>query len=157
MSWRRGIVVGVLAGAAGTTALNTVSYLDMLISARPASDTSEVTITKLEEVIKLRVPGDEVQHNNRVAALGPMTGIAVGVTIGAVLEIARSLGWRPGAVVLAVVATSGALIGSNTPMTLLEVTDPRKWSARAWISDIIPHLAFGIATATVLWKVTPRQ
>jgi hypothetical protein len=153
-----GLLVGMLAGAAGTTALNAVSYLDMLASARPASSTPEATVEKLEAASPFTVPGDEEQRKNRIVALGPMTGIAVGVTVGGLVGIARSLGWRPTPIILAIVAAGGALIGSNGPMTILKVTDPRTWTAKEWASDIFPHLAFGAAAATVLWHTdAPRS
>jgi hypothetical protein len=36
----KGLARGAAAGAAGTTALNAVTYLDMAVRARPASDMS---------------------------------------------------------------------------------------------------------------------
>ena len=38
------ILRGAAAGAAGTTALNVVTYLDMAIRGRPASDTPERSV-----------------------------------------------------------------------------------------------------------------
>jgi hypothetical protein len=35
-------------------------------------------------------------------------------------------------------------------MTALGVTDPRSWDATSWLSDVIPHLAYGAVTAAVL-------
>jgi hypothetical protein len=46
----RAIGWGLVAGAAGTTALNAITYLDMAIRGRPASDTPERTIERLSEV-----------------------------------------------------------------------------------------------------------
>jgi hypothetical protein len=40
-----------------------------------------------------------------------------------------------------------ALLAGNAPMTVLGVTDPRQWNAEAWISDVVPHLAYGAVTA----------
>ena len=150
--------MGMLAGAAGTTALNAVSYADMVASARPASGTPEATIKRLEVAANFTVPGNEEQRENRISALGPMTGTFVGVAVGAFLGMALSLGWRPSPLVLAIVAAGGVLIGGNGPMTVLGVTDPRTWTAKAWASDIIPHLAFGVVTAAVLRNVNaPRS
>jgi hypothetical protein len=41
------------------------------------------------------------------------------------------------------------MAGSNVPMTALGVTDPRSWGAAGWISDVVPHLAYGLVTAAV--------
>ncbi len=44
-------------------------------------------------------------------------------------------------------ASAAALVGSNGPMTALGVTDPRTWSGSDWISDVVPHVAYGVVTA----------
>jgi hypothetical protein len=76
-----------------------------------------------------------------------MSGIAAGVGVGAAYGLARGLGWRPSVATGAVLATVGALVGTNGPMTVLGVTDPRTWAAVDWVSDIVPHLAYGAVTA----------
>ena len=43
----RGALRGAAAGASGTTALNTLTYLDMVARARPASTTPEATVEEL--------------------------------------------------------------------------------------------------------------
>lgn len=45
---------------------------------------------------------------------------------------------------------SRALLGSNGPMTILEITDPRPRSPMGWASDLVPHLAYGIVTGAAL-------
>ncbi len=146
----RGLLLGAAAGAAGTTALNAVTYLDMALRGRPASSTPEATVEKLSEKAHLSIPGDKETHDNRLAGLGPLTGLAAGIGTGAVLGLARSRGWRTGTVLSGLAATVGALAGSNGPMTVLGITDPRTWAAKDWVSDIIPHLAYGAVTAAVL-------
>ena len=146
----RGALRGAAAGAAGTTALNTLSYLDMVARARPASTTPEATVEELSKRTGVDVPGEGQNRDNRVAGLGPLTGIAAGLGAGLVLGAARALGLRPGLVVSALVATVGALVGTNGPMTMLGVTDPRTWAAKDWVADVVPHLAYGIVTAGVL-------
>ena len=146
----RGALRGAAAGASGTTALNTLAYLDMLARARPASTTPEDTVEELSRRTGIEVPGEGQKRDNRVAALGPLTGIAAGLGAGLVLGAARALGLRPGLAVSALVATVGALIGTNGPMTALGVTNPRTWAGRDWVADVVPHLAYGIVTAGVL-------
>ncbi len=43
----RSALLGAAAGAAGTTALNAVAYLDMAVRGRPASSTPEDTVERL--------------------------------------------------------------------------------------------------------------
>ena len=35
-------------------------------------------------------------------------------------------------------------------MTALKVTDPRTWSAVDWLSDVVPHLVYGLVTYATL-------
>jgi hypothetical protein len=150
MSGLRSIVAGAAAGAAGTTALNAVTYLDVAVRARPASSTPEDTVEKLADKANIEIPGEGEDRDNRLAGLGPLSGIVTGVGVGALLGVARGLGWRPSPAVGAVVATVLALVGANGPMTALGITDPREWDLDAWLSDVVPHLAYGAVTAATL-------
>ena len=146
MGLLRGILTGVAAGAAGTTALNAVTYLDMVLRARPASSTPEESVKRLAERLDIEIPGDEQQRENRIQGLGPMLGIAAGLGVGALVGVARAAGIRSGALPGTLLTTAVVLVASNGPMTVLKVTDPRTWSATDWISDVIPHLAYGVVT-----------
>lgn len=150
MSLLSALAKGAAAGAAGTTMLNSVTYMDMAVRGRPVSSTPQDTVKKLADKAGVAIPGDEDARSNRIAGLGPLTGLGAGVGVGTALGIARWLGWRPHPVTAAVVATIGALVASNGPMTLLGVTDPRTWAFKDWVADIVPHLAYGAVTATVL-------
>ena len=141
------MLTGAVAGAAGTTALNAATYLDMVGRGRPASSTPEQVVERLTGAVGLRVPGDEEHRNARVSALGALSGIAVGVGVGAAYGALRAAGWRPSLPVAGAALTLGALLGSNGPMTALGITDPRTWSRADWLSDLLPHLAYGGAAA----------
>jgi hypothetical protein len=39
---------------------------------------------------------------------------------------------------------------TDISMSRLGVSDPRSWHAAAWLSDAIPHLAFGATTWALL-------
>jgi hypothetical protein len=39
-------------------------------------------------------------------------------------------------------------------MTVLGVTDPRSWSVTDWVSDLVPHLAYGAVAGGVLQRLT---
>jgi hypothetical protein len=141
---------GAAAGAAGTTALNAVTYLDMITRGRPASSTPETTVEKLAERTGVSIPGDEKTRQNRLEGLGPMTGIAAGVGIGALVGLVRALGYRSQPLVGTGLITAGVLAATNGPMTVLGVTDPRTWSAVDWISDVVPHLAYAAVVKTTM-------
>jgi hypothetical protein len=146
----RGLLAGAAAGAAGTTALNAVTYLDMAVRGRPASSTPEETVKKISAAAGVTIPGDEQTRANRVAGLGPLSGVLVGVGTAAALGALRSAGVRPGLTISTLAAAAAAMIAGDAPMTALGITDPRSWDARAWLSDVIPHLAYGAVAAAVL-------
>jgi hypothetical protein len=141
---------GAAAGAAGTTALNALTYLDMAVRGRGASSTPEQTVEKLAVKAHVPIPGRGEQRENRVQALGALTGLAAGTGVGALVGLARAAGFRPGPTVGAALITAGVLVGTNGPMTALRVTDPRTWSAADWVSDLVPHLAYGVVVATTM-------
>ncbi|MHA6795576.1 hypothetical protein ACVGVM_18960 [Pseudonocardia bannensis] len=144
---------GVVAGAAGTTALNAVTYLDMVVRARPASTTPEDTIRKGEQFLGISLakdgPDSEPARNRRSglgALLGILAGLGTGAVYGALHPRLRELPLP----VRGVVAGLGANIGTTGPMAVLGITDPRTWSASSWMSDLVPHLAYGLTTAAVV-------
>jgi len=134
---------GAAAGAAGTTALNLVAYGDMAVRGRPASTTPEQTVEKLAGKAHVSVPGAPERRQNRVEGLGALTGLGAGVAIGALVGLIRALGYRSQPLVGTGLITAGVLVATNGPMTVLGVTDPRTWSRVDWISDVVPHLAYG--------------
>lgn len=145
-----GLLSGAAAGAAGTTALDVITYLDIAVRGRPTSSTPERTVEAMARLFGLTVPGSGDVLANRLLGLGALTGYAAGIGMGLILGLAYALGWRPRLVVATLVATAIALIGTNGPMTVLGVTDPRTWSVVDWISDLVPHLGYGVVTALVL-------
>jgi hypothetical protein len=153
---RRGISVagwalrGAAAGAAGSTALNAVTYLDMTVRGRPTSSTPEQTVEKLAEKAHLPIPGDEQTRQNRVQGLGPITGLVAGVGLGVVVGLVRAAGYRSQPLVGTLLTTLGVLIAANGPMTVLGITDPRTWSGTDWASDVVPHLAYGAVVKTTM-------
>jgi hypothetical protein len=145
-----GVVLGAAAGAAGTTALNAVTYLDMAVRGRPSSDTPERTAQRATEEAGIEVPGDDDTRENRSSGIGPLLGVATGLGVGALLGGLRGAGWRPPLGVAAVTATVVALVGANAPMASLGVSDPRTWSATDWAADVVPRAAYGAVTAAML-------
>ncbi|WP_228080590.1 hypothetical protein [Streptomyces profundus] len=150
-----GLLCGAVAGAAGTTALNAVSYLDMVLRGRASSDTPSETVERLSEVSRVPVPGHGAARANRVTGLGPLLGLATGVGVGAALGLGRAAGWRPGPLLGGTAAALGALVAANAPMAVLGVSDPRTWSAKDWLSDLLPHAAYGAATGWALAALAP--
>jgi hypothetical protein len=139
---------GAAAGAAASTALNAVTYVDMVVRGRGASSTPELTVEKMAEKAHVTIPGDEETRQNREQGLGPLVGLVAGVGVGVLAGLARASGFRSAAPVGIGLTTVGILVAANGPMTVLGVTDPRTWSATDWVSDLVPHVVYGIVLKT---------
>jgi len=144
------MVRGAAAGAAATTALNAVTYLDMAVRGRGTSSTPEDTVDKMAATAHVTIPGDEQKRQNRVQGLGPLMGLVAGVGVGVLAGLARASGYRSSRPVGITLTTLVVLMAANGPMTVLGVTDPRTWSATDWISDVVPHLAYGVVVKTTM-------
>ena len=150
-----GLLTGAAAGAAGTTALNATTYLDMAVRGRPTSSTPEQTVEALTDRVGLSVPGGGETRDDRIAGLGPLQGILTGVAVGAAAGLARSLGLRLPLSAAALGVGAGAMLASDGGMAVLGVSDPRTWSAGSWAADAVPHAAYGLVTAVVLRRLLP--
>jgi hypothetical protein len=148
---------GLAAGAAGTTALNAVTYLDMALRGRPASCAPEMSVDSLLESLGTSVPGSGEQRYNRRTGLGALSGIATGLAVGVATSAARALGVRLPAPVAAVATGAAAMAAADIPMALAGISDPRDWTRADWAADIAPHLAYGLATQAVLRRGVPAN
>jgi len=149
-----GMLNGAMAGAAGTTALNAATYLDMVLRGRPSSTGPEDTAEKLAAKASVQIPGDDETRPNRVSGLGALNGIASGVLIGSALSMLRSAGWNAGAPATGLVATLAAMALTDGTMAVLGTTNPRTWSPSDWASDLGPHLAYGFITSAALQRMS---
>jgi len=43
-----------------------------------------------------------------------------------------------------------ATLAGSGPLVAAGLTDPREWGAVGWLSDIVPHAAYGAAAAATL-------
>lgn len=152
----RGILRGAAAGAAGTTALNAVTYLDMALRGRPASDAPERSVETIAERSGHPVPGEGDTRKSRLTGLGAVAGIATGVGIGAAVGLLRAGGVRVPDQWGAVAVGAAAMAATDLSMAALKISDPRTWSATDWMSDAVPHLAFGAVTCATL-KAIDRE
>jgi len=152
----KALLRGAAAGAAGTTALNAVSYLDMARRGRPASDMPEKAADKLAELAGHPVEGSGEVLQNRLVGLGALSGIATGVSVGAVAGFLRPIVLRLGPVFGPLLIGGAAMAASDLPLVKLGLTDTKEWSSTDWVSDVVPHLAFGIAAYATLAATSQR-
>ena len=141
------ITTGLVAGAAGSAALNVATYLDMAVRGRGSSSTPAKAAGKVTEELGVDL-GEEDTAQNRKQGLGALLGYVNGFGIGTAYGLLRTRVDVPtplaalglGAAVM--VATDAALVGMG-------LTDPRTWSAKSWLMDIGPHLVYGVVAAAV--------
>lgn len=168
------ILAGAIAGAAGVVALNAASYLDMLIRGRAASDMAARVAGKLADELGVALefePGadgdgddddiDDFEADNagdldddesdaganRSEAIGALLGMANGIGIGMAYGVIRLILPRPPAWLAGAALGAAAMAASDYPATRLGLTEPRDWSATDWVSDVVPHMTFGLVTA----------
>jgi hypothetical protein len=141
---------GAAAGAAASSALNAVTYLDMAVRGRGSSSTPQQTVEKLADTAHLDIPGEGETRDNRVQGLSPLIGLVAGVGVGVVVGLVRASGFRSHPLVGSALTTLGIMVAANGPMTALGITDPRTWSATDWLSDVVPHLAYGVVVKTTM-------
>lgn len=150
-----GILAGAAAGAAGTSALDAATYLDMTIRGRGASDTPQRTVEKLAGQAGVEVPGQGETRQNRLSGLGSLSGIATGVGVGAAFGLLRRLGLRPPTLVGGTLVGLAAMAATDSSMASMGISDPRTWSAADWLADLLPHLAYGLVTYATLGAIDP--
>ncbi len=147
----RDVLVGATAGAVGTVALNAATYADMVVRARPPSSVPSEVAGELAGKAGIDLSGSsdgDATAENRKSGLGALFGIGTGVGVGLAYGAIRPhLGRRVSLPRAAVVLGLAAMAGSDVPSAALGVTDPTRWGANAWASDLVPHLAYGLATA----------
>lgn len=148
----KALVRGAIAGAAGTTALNAVTYLDMALRARPASDTPQRVVEKVAAGAGRPIPGAGEDKDNRLSGLGALAGIATGVGIGAGAGLLRPVLRHLPTVVGATILGGAAMAASDVPLTKFGITDPSTWSPVDWASDVIPHFVYGVVTYKALTR-----
>ncbi|MFV0132154.1 hypothetical protein ACLGIH_02630 [Streptomyces sp. HMX87] len=139
---------GLLAGAAGTVALNIATYGDMLLRGRGSSEMPAQVADRVAGRTGVEL-GDEETRPNREQAAGALLGYITGLGVGAAYGLVRRRGvslpdWAAGPLLGA-----AAMAGSDIPATALGVTDPTEWDRTSWASDVVPHLVYGVTTAAV--------
>jgi hypothetical protein len=152
----KALLRGAAAGAAGVTALNAVGYLDMAWRGRSASSMPEKAAEKLAELAGHPVEGDGDTRQNRLAGIGALSGIATGVGVGMVAGFLRPIVLRLGPVFGPILIGGAAMAASDIPLVKLGLTDTKEWTTTDWVSDVVPHLAFGVATYATLAATSHR-
>lgn len=164
----REIVFGTLAGAAGTVALNVVTYADMALRGRPASETPARVAEKVAAGVGVDLSGNDPSGQQsqarskqgsetakqRASGIGALLGYATGLGVGTTCGVLRLGIKRVPVPVAGILLGATAMAASDVPSIKLEVTDPAEWGTSGWLADIVPHLAYGLVTAVVFEMLT---
>ncbi|MBV7697832.1 hypothetical protein [Streptomyces sp. TRM70350] len=142
------VTKGLLAGAVGTIALNLATYGDMLLRGRPSSEVPTQVAGRLADRAGVHL-GDGEAKANREQAVGTLLGYVTGLGVGAVYGLLRRGNGTLPAWAVGPLLGAAAMAGSDVPATALKVTDPTSWDLASWSSDLIPHLVYGLTTASV--------
>jgi hypothetical protein len=145
----RRVLLGAVAGAAGNLTLEIVTYGDMLLRGRSASGVPAKTAGILAdnfgiEALSSAATGN--QADNRRSAAGALLGYALGVGLGGAYGLLRpGLGWM--STPLAGVAVGvAAMTAADTSYAVTGASDPKTWTTTDWISDLVPHIIYGLVT-----------
>jgi hypothetical protein len=148
------VVLGAIAGAAGTIALDVTTYSDMALRGRSSSNVPAEVIRRAADkagIEPLNKPDElsDEQTKNRRSALGSLAGYTFGVSVGVLYSTAQPLFSKLPIGARAVILGGLVMAAMDVPATALRATDPKKWGLSAWMSDIVPHVMYGLVTASV--------
>lgn len=144
------LMKGLAAGAVGTEMLNVVTYLDMAIRGRGSSSVPEQDVETMAGQAGVSLGADDEAAANRKSALATLLGYGTGAAIGVASALARPALRRLPRLPGALLVGAAAMAATDAASTALGTTDPRTWSATDWLSDAVPHLAYGIGTVATL-------
>ncbi len=145
------LATGLLAGAAGTLALDIYTYADIFSSARPPSTLPATTVQKLAQGMGLSaLASDDEAAANRRNGAGALLGYGVGLGAGVGYAAVRPAfeGWLPWPIA-GVLLGASTLIVSEGAANALGATDWSEWTSSEWLADIIPRTLYGLIVAYV--------
>src|SRR5947207_6011370 len=131
---------GIIAGATGTVALDTATYMDMAIRGRSSSNASSKMIDTVAKQLHLllssQVSGSKDQTvQNRESGLGALLGYVNGLGTGVIYGMLRSRFDEIPAPLAAALVGLTTMAASDIPMVALRVSNPKTWGISGWVAD----------------------
>lgn len=152
----RRMLLGAVAGALGTVAIDVATYLDMSVRGRPPSDVPARVAGTVADALGADL-GDAQTAPHRRSGIGALLGYANGLATGVLLGLVSPLLGRLPTPLASVVVGGAAMAGSDVPVTTLGVSDPRTWGTSGWLADIGPHLVYGLVTVAAFRWLNGRM
>jgi hypothetical protein len=152
-------LIGAVAGAVGTVALDVATYADMAIRGRSSSGAPAQMIGILAKAVGLPLSAQGVgsqdqtaqnRENGLGALLGYVNGLGVGVTYGLLRSREDQMPVPLAGIGMGLVA----MAASDIPLIALRVSNPKTWGFSGWAADAIPHLIYGLVTVIVYEALT---
>jgi hypothetical protein len=143
------LLLGAVAGAAGNLTLEIVTYGDMLLRGRAASGVPAKMAGTLADTFGIEALSSAAtgnQADNRRSAAGALLGYALGIGLGGAYGLARPSLGRVSTPLRGVAVGLAAMAAADTSYAVTGVSDPKSWSVADWISDLVPHIIYGLVT-----------
>ena len=158
----RNVLMGTIAGAAGTVALDIASYADMAIRGRPSSNAPAKLVENLAKIVHLPLSSQGTGSNdqmvqNRESGLGALLGYVNGLGTGALYGLVRSQLDNVPIPLAGILVGLAAMAESDVPLITLGKSDPKSWGFSGWTADIIPHLIYGLVTVLTYEALTGTE
>jgi hypothetical protein len=145
----RGVLLGAVAGAAGNLTLEIVTYGDMLLRGRAASGVPAKMIAILADDFGIEALASAAtgnQADNRRSAAGALLGYALGVGLGGTYGLVRPILGRVSTPLAGVAVGLAAMTAADASYAVTGASDPKTWTMADWISDLVPHVLYGLVT-----------
>ena len=126
----RNALKGLLAGAAGTVALDIASYADMALRGRSSSNAPAKMVSTIASMVHLPLSSQGVgaqdqTAQNRASGLGALLGYINGLGTGVVYGLLRSQSDELPLSLAGTLVGLAAMAASDVPLVMLKVTDPK--------------------------------
>ncbi len=146
-------LLGLVAGAAGTVALNVATYVDMAARGRSSSSAPskmvEIVANKTGLPLSAQGKGSQDQTaQNRESGLGALLGYVNGLGVGVAYGLLRSQLDELPLPLAGIGVGLLAMAASDIPLVALKVSNPKTWGVSGWAADVIPHLIYGLVTVS---------
>jgi len=145
----RGVLLGAVAGATGNLTLEIVTYGDMLLRGRAASGVPAKMVGILADELGIEALSSAATGNeadNRRSAAGALLGYALGIGLGGAYGLIRSAFGRISTPLAGVTVGVAAMTAADVSYAVTGVSDPKTWTVTDWISDLVPHIIYGLVT-----------
>src|SRR5215212_11086095 len=145
----RGVLLGAVAGATGNLTLEVVTYGDMLLRGRAASGVPAKMVATMADDFGIEALASATtgnQADNRRSAAGALLGYTLGVGLGGAYGLVRPILGRVSTPLAGVAVGLAAMTAADASYAVTGASDPKTWTITDWISDLVPHVIYGLVT-----------